>query len=378
MVFFMGLYRITLILALLAPCMDAAFGYRKSKTVNSSQVAGGPHSDFNMWVGGTDADLAVTGSGGKVQDAQGDDIQFFSNLDCATGKLAWDRKYYVSTTGAHGFWVRISSIDTGSVIYMCYGDAAETTNESDPATVWGSPYLTSLYLSDGSSMSSQDSSVGNNDLNSTGSFAAQGGSNCKLGACASNSGLTNSYMTMATSPMDGLTAFTVDMWIYMASGGSTPEAWWSDWSSTQTLFRMEDSASFRMIVGWSDASSADTAAWSGSGFAANTWTKVTVTYDGTTLRTYSNGVAGPTVAASSKTVKNHTSSNTQRVGGGATASEFNWNGRLDQPVLLSSARSANWVLTEFRNQNDPASFYATGSEVSLGSAAIAGSVIVIQ
>lgn len=351
--------------------MEGAFAYRKSVTVNSGQVSSGPHADFAMLVSETDADLAA--GAGKVQDAQGDDIQFFSNSDCTTGKLDWERELYNSSTGQIIFWVRVSSIDVGSVIYRCYGDATETADESNPAGVWDSATLVRHGFGDGSTITTTDSTSNNNDFSSVGSFAANSGG--KVYGAAAQGG--TSYINMNGSPLDALTNFTIDMWIYNTRDANDV-AFFSDWDSQQTLWRYSFTSSYRLIINWSDATSTDFDPYVATGDADDTWTKMSVTYDGTTVRVYTNGAQVTTAAASGKTVKSHTSTNTQNLGGGATGTEGYWRGRLDEMRIANTYRSAGWLATEYNNVNAPGSFYATGSEVSLGSAAIAGSVIVIQ
>jgi len=49
-----------------------------------------------------------------------------------------------------------------------------------------------------------------------------------------------------------------------------------------------------------------------------------------------------------------------------SAAPYQWNatGIIDEVRISNTPRSANWLLTEYRNQNDPSTFYTVGSEES--------------
>jgi hypothetical protein len=48
---------------------------------------------------------------------------------------------------------------------------------------------------------------------------------------------------------------------------------------------------------------------------------------------------------------------------GSAAANYAWfNGILDEFRVSTSARSADWILTEYRNQNTPATFYVVGAQ----------------
>jgi len=51
------------------------------------------------------------------------------------------------------------------------------------------------------------------------------------------------------------------------------------------------------------------------------------------------------------------------IGNWITSTDNRWNGIIDEIRLSRVARSADWILTEFKNQNDPDSFYSISDEI---------------
>lgn len=122
-----------------------AFGYRMSITVQESQVSSGPHTDFPFLFNTTSANLKTTGNGGHVTDAQGDDIVFRATDTTTCGgtiscTLDHEIEKYDPTTGGLVPWVRVPSINNGTVLYVYYGNSSITTSTERATSVWDSNY----------------------------------------------------------------------------------------------------------------------------------------------------------------------------------------------------------------------------------------------
>lgn len=92
------------------------------------------------------------------------------------------------------------------------------------------------------------------------------------------------------------------------------------------------------------------------------WYYIAATYDGTTARVYVNGSF-----IGSKALPTPTYDTTKRgfIGvsdalGGSYG--YYMDGKLDEVRISSSARSGDWILTEYNNQNNPADFSLIGPE----------------
>jgi hypothetical protein len=102
----------------------------------------------------------------------------------------------------------------------------------------------------------------------------------------------------------------------------------------------------------------------GGAVQLDTWTSVTVTFDGTNIKFYQNGTLSSTAAS----VLGDSTSGVCFMGGTSTNSNGYFDGVLDEIRLSNSARSADWIATEYNNQSAPNSFYTLGSELTGGGA----------
>lgn len=132
--------------------------------------------NFTIPVNGNYSYLATTGNGGKVQSAQGFDVGFYQNADCATSKLAWEQVGWNPSTGNVEYWVKIPSLSSSAdtVIYMCYGDTTITTDQSATTTAWDSNYGGVWHLPNGTSLTALDSTDSGNNMVNTGASAVAG------------------------------------------------------------------------------------------------------------------------------------------------------------------------------------------------------------
>lgn len=362
--------RLLILLTMLAcPCFGA-FGFNRAITVNSSQVIGGPHSSFAMRVAGTHAYLATFTNGGNVQDAQGDDIQFFSNSDCATGKLDWERELYVATTGQIEFQVRISSIDTGSVIYMCYGDASETADESNPTGVWNSAYLGRWSLKDGTTLSANDSTSGatNGTINGTTTAAAG-----QVDGGASTDGNTNN-ITLGSDPaaLQATTAVTVEAWVKLDVVGTSQGTFSRIFNYPYGNGSSNPFSSYGLMVNNTNFPGAYSFWWGNTtnnyqyGLASNVDTNwhyvaATATTSGTIIYVDGSAVSGSYTGTGTQAAAiSYTSGATVQLGG--------IDGIVDEARISNVVRSANWIQSTYNSNLDPSSFYTIGSENVLATA----------
>jgi hypothetical protein len=92
-----------------------------------------------------------------------------------------------------------------------------------------------------------------------------------------------------------------------------------------------------------------------------TWYHVAVTYNAGSIITYINGAQDGT--ASKGATINDDSGYNFNIGYHDAANGLYWQGRADEARLSSVARSADWIRTEYNNQNSPSTFhYVMGQE----------------
>lgn len=332
------------------------FQYRRALTVDYTKVSGTTHSDFAALVSLTLADLKTTANGGKVTNASGFDIGFYSDTTAST-KLDWEIERYVPTTGELVAWVRIPSLSNtvNTVFYMFYGDSTVTTDQSNKTGVWDASTKSVWHLPNGTTLALTDSTSTAATLTNTGSVAAAAG---QVDGAASFSG--SNYLATSQSSPYNVTNLTLSAWIKtsITNYGNIIDR---DGLSTarQFQFRVRNDGKLEAILFFGGNPQFCNSAAS---INDNSWKHVAVTYDGTTIRTYVNGAADGTTAISGTLDTGSTVPlNIGRVAFGGNY----FIGTIDEPKFVSSVRSAGWIATEYNNQNSPSTFMSVGTEVSV-------------
>jgi hypothetical protein len=102
-----------------------------------------------------------------------------------------------------------------------------------------------------------------------------------------------------------------------------------------------------------------------SPLATGEWYHLAGTWDGSTMQLYVNGNSqgSQSFAGTIDSTGNHTFIGSYN-GSSAIPGQAP-DGRIDEVRLSDVARSAEWIRTQFNNQNDPSSFYNVGSEEGL-------------
>ena len=383
-----------LVLALLSAQVEGAFGFRKVVTVQPGQVAGGPHANFPLLVSLVDPNLATVPNAGNVTSSNGYDIVFRGEdvTTCggpATCRLEHEIERYEPTTGRLVAWVRVPSINDGTAVYMYYGDPTITRRTEAPSAVWepDSPatpgYVGVWHLKEtgaGDALEFKDSSKNANH--------GQGGEGDALflpTRVAGKIGFAQDFAPGATTnpktaPPDG--KFDVIDAGHSARllGGDqiTLQAWvqhnvtpaFGDWygilsfkgfSAGYRLHFQENTHRLNFSLPGSNVLTTGTV-------TAGTWHHVVATYDGATMRVYIDGVQDATTAARVGPVTPATGGDAELfIGHGDQIKDrpwsYEWVGQIDEVRISRVARSAGWVLTEYRNHNAPTgSFYTVGAE----------------
>ncbi len=337
----------------------AGFGWRISVTVGT--VTSGPHTDFPLLVATTNADLKVAGSGGKVQNASGYDIGFYSNSDCSTGKLKWKTLRWISTTGEVIYRVKVSSLNTSSVVYMCFGDAAITTDQSDGPNTFETAFKAFYPLEDGTTLSALDATSNGYDGTISTPTAIAG----KVGGAASFNGtsdkITTSDPTLATSG----SAFTVSGWVNVTD--FTPDQF-------PTILRLKSDAGtddWRIFAsnqgGYEGVAIGSNSQWARrytqATLSTGAWHHFAATYNGSGASTGTNFAIY--VDGSSISLGNAGAyggfANTMALGDGDSCGVCFLKGGLDEVRVVAAERSAGYIATEYANENNPATFLTFGS-----------------
>lgn len=341
-----------------------SFAYYKTCTIDHTKCGSGDSSNFPVLISVTDADLKTVGNGGFVQNSSGYDVVPYADSGLTT-KLDHEIERYVSSTGEVVFWVRLPTVShsADTVFYLAFGDVSISTSQENKTGVWDAGFICVLHLPDGSTLAANDSTGNAENGTIHGSVTAVAG-RLGPGAAAFPGSATNYISVPSATP----THVTISAWVKSVTGADSSEEYIVnknyDGSSVPFSLNLGDASG---VSGVSAGFSFFDGAWHQSGIvtdihADNIWHLIVGTYDGTTLRYFIDGSQD----ASSGYVGSLPSSTLPidigRYGNNAKYLKAN----LDELRISNIARNADWILTEFNNQNSPSTFISLGVKTSIG------------
>lgn len=354
----------------------AAYSYRRTITVDNTKVPSN-QTQFPILVcangaspcGATVSGLNQTGGGAHVQNSNGYDVIFTTDTTCTT-KLTWEMEKYSASTGEFEAWVTNTSVALSSsvptVFYMCYGNSAISTFQSTASSVWDSNFKRVWHLPDGTTLSVNDSTSNAGNLTNNGTWGAAA---AEIDGGTAKSNGTN--QSLSDSTLASPTSITISYWQkYLTTDVGNNGA------PLSFNFGNTISASPRLLAHspYSDS----TLYWD---YANASTGRVTVSYtpylDAWALVTlvYNNAnglhaiyINGSSVASATQIIANPSLT-------GITINAIAANGaydkrQIDEVRVSDSARPADWITTEYNNQNNPnngsGQFYSMGSEANIG------------
>lgn len=331
---------------------NGGFGYRQALTVDPAQVSGsGTLTNKPILVKHTSVYLKTVSNGGYVENASGHDIVFTDTLG---NRLKHEVEKYDAATGEIIAWVRVPSLSgtANTVIYCNFGNSDISTSQQDAEGVWDGNFKGVWHMNQdpsGSAPQVLDSTANGYDMTSAGTMTSgdlvAGKVNKAIDFDGSDDYLTN---TAWSSVISGNGARTIEAWFYDTSFSS---ANWISWgaASGNQLSSMGDFGGNIGYMGY-----ANDHAYSGAGYTS-AWHHMVITHDGSTLKVIIDGVER---VSDSTSLATSTAANLffgKFVGGGQ------FSGLLGEIRISNIARSNDWAITDFNNQNDPSTFYSVGS-----------------
>lgn len=327
----------------------AGYSYRRSITIDYTKVPNTDQSNFPVLISGTYSYLATVANGGNVQSSNGCDIIFTSDSVC-TNKLSHEVESYSGTTGAVNYWVKVPTVShtSDTTIYMCYGNSSITTDQSNKTAVWDANYKGVWHLPNGSTLSSYDSSAaGNNGTNHSATAAS-----VKINGGANFDGSSQSI----SIPQIIATNTTVEHWMYRTASAAFQIMADTGWNNTDGFCTVLNSNQHAFVK------HARAAAYTTISSPLNTWEHVVWTVGADNkARLYVNGALSYTDTDTQAIISpTHGGSLGSRLDASGNPFKY-FPGILDEVRISGIARSADWIATEYNNQNSPVTFYAVSS-----------------
>jgi type II secretory pathway pseudopilin PulG len=353
--------------------------YYRTVTIDYTKVGTVNHTDqtnFPVLFAGTYSYLATVANGGNVTNANGYDITFTSDA-AGHNLLPFERESWNASTGASVFWIKVPTVShtTDTVIYLQYANSTITTDQSNKTGTWDSNFKGVWHLDEsGNGTSGEFKDSTSNANNGT------GGNGTSSQTPTQTTGLIGYGQSFASASSQWIVKNsasnlpningnqTISFWYKVTSYSSDPLFM----VSTQTNGFLSGAneipvSSSNLIV---QTASSNPLAYTSSSPTANAWHMVTHTWDGTTHRLYIDGsqqVTGTTSpdTGACGTITWGTVENNSAGGG------WYFNGLLDETQISNTARSADWIKTEYNSQSAPdkatygaSGFYTVGAQTS--------------
>ena len=356
-----------------AAAFPNGYSYCKLVTTSASMVSGAVDlSDFPLTVSLTDSDLKTVANGGMVNNVSGYDIGFYPDCSGSGTALKWEIESYSPATGALVAHVLrpVLSHTANDTIGIYYG-AAFSTLQSTPFNVWDSNYAAVWHMALNGAVL-EDSTANANAGTVVGTVSSASG---KLDGAVSNStyGINAIRVNDAASLRVTGGKLTISAWVYQSSRNTNGAI-----VVQKRIATTDNPLEYGFFL---DPSGVPAFQFYNSGYhnfydtssiPLNTWTYVTITVDeaaATKLRFYRNGLENSAPSYSSNMLSGANPmqlTNFDRFNGGV----FPVNGIVDELRISNVARSADWILTEYRNQNAPGTYLSLGPRATaVGTAA---------
>ncbi len=349
-------------------CYLGGFSCNRRITIDSSKVEGSSDlTNFPFLIEiQNDCNIKSAANGGGVQNSSGWDI-IFVDSDGVT-QLDHEIEEYDGTNGDLTAWVRIPTLPYNSDkdIYMYYGKSDLVCDPSNPTGVWDSSYEAVYHLNESTNF--QDSTSHNRDATAedTDNYSAVIADGQNFGPqdeiSIGNWNFSGDELTLqAWARFDDFDQN--DPRVISKANGT---------SEQNHVFllglsgNLEQHLRMRLKTGTDDLLNTTTIVDTDDPLNDDTWYLIAGTYDGANMRLLSNGVE---VHSAAKTGNLRVNSWNIALGnnpGNTSSTSYSMDGKLDEVRILSVARSANWLKTEYNNQSAPSSFYSMSQDTCGG------------
>ena len=351
-----------------AKCATSGYSYVRAITIDHTKVPNTDQVNFPFLFSDKDPLLATTANGGHVTNSKGYDIIFTSDPVGQT-PLNYEMEQYNPATGQVIAWVQIPTLShtSNTTIYLFYGNSSVTTSQQNPAATWDANYIGVWHLGNGSLLSLNDSTSNANNAMNDGSLAAPGpfaGGMSTNGSTYATIGTPASLTNLAQGPA------TFSAWVYSAVGnggiimgkddGNNVAGW-------SLALNSNHNVDFAIVF-----SGYDIKLHSSAATGNNVWSYVTATVNGSatgsaTATVYVNGVPSGTVTGGGGTTEDD-SAQVAYLANATYSDQASgpFKGSTAEFRISNTIRSADWIATEYNNQNSPSTFFALSSEGSTG------------
>jgi RHS repeat-associated protein len=343
-------------------CATNGYGYERAIVIDHSQVPNTDQANFPFLLNSTDPAFATTANGGHMTNFNANDLIFTSD-PAGQNVLNYELEEYNPVTGQVIAWIKIPNLShtADTTLYMFYGNPTIASPQQNPSGVWDANYMGVWHVPNGTQLSLADSTSNGDNGTDNGATATSGQID---GGMLANG---NTYATIGTQAnLANLSqgSATISAWVNPSSdnGGWIIGKDGMDANAGWALGVDGGNAVWFMFPGGNQVF-----LWSNGQVPAGTWSYVTVTLDQNAAPNglgtlYINGQPNITQAGYIGQ-SGDDSAEAAYLGNAACYWICNsLTGSADEFRISNTARSGDWITTEYNNQNSPSTFYTLSPE----------------
>jgi RHS repeat-associated protein len=370
-------------------CDSAGYGYQRILVIDHTKVPNTDQINYPFLFNSIDPDLATVNNGGHVANPNGYDIIFSTDPNGQT-RLDFEIEQYNPATGQLVAWMRIPTLSHSSdtIIYVFYGDPAITTSQANPAGVWDSSYQAVYHLGSlpATLLASDSTNYANNasftNLTAVpgqidGSAALDGATSfLEIPSTAFPSYPTGIYSNIGVDTTWNNTAFTATfgIWFKTSSWGGLLNQTAGDSCGELLgicLFPAPEQPGTNPYGSWASLLDVNFDGYlEGRGvgpsmkvYNDDNWHYAAVTFENGVNNLYADGEL---IATGSQATFGYSPNYAYFVGTEDAESDTSsldtqpWKylpGQIDEISVSSTARSSDWIQTQYNNQSSPSPFY---------------------
>lgn len=325
-------------------------------TIDHTKIPNTDQTNFPVTLFGTLTYMKSTGNGGAVVNANAYDVVLTSDA-AGLNVLPYERVVHNLSTGFIEYCFKVNlSHTTDLVVYLQYGNASITTDQSNRTGTWNSNFAAVYHVKDGSTLSAVDATSNAVNGSITGATATTG----QVDGAAALSG-SGQYINLGNHL--GITGdFTIEAWVNPSS--------FTDYNAILTKTNGNQPKPYALYIEPTDGKCilftgngvGNTSIVATTGVTLNTWNYVAAQFNSsaTIISHYLNGnINGSSFASGYPGA----ATGTENAYIGARSDlVFPFAGGLDEIRVSSFLLSADWLKTTYNNLNSPSTFYTIGAQ----------------
>lgn len=329
-------------------------------TIPAQAGLSGNLTNYPVLISGTYSYLATVANGGKVQNASGYDVGFFTDNTCST-KLPWETETYTASTGLVNYWVQIPTISkTASVTFvLAYNNASISTDQSNPTGTWPSTFQGVYHLPNGTTLTENDSTINANNGSNSSATATTG----EIDGASAFNGSAHITLNANGNLIAHGSAWSSETWVNATSLGNAYNCTLCEGETLNAVWAAMIKSNGKLAL-YTQSNSGTSVNYDGTGshtLLTGTWYLIAMTYDSSAgLVGYVNGASDGTGAAAgvlqTGVIRDVALAYHPSIAG------RNLTGSVDEARVANTALSADWILTDYNSQSSPATFYSVGTE----------------